>query len=84
MQAKSAPAANEALQDLLWSADVAELSHMLLEPGTLPLLLDLNDASQTFEMLHGHSIAELQHAPATVVPAKPKVSSSGALRVHFS
>ena len=81
MQAQSIPAANEALQDLLWNSDVTDLSHMLLEPRTLPLLLDLNDANQTFEVLHGHSIAELQHAPATVIPVKPKVCSSGPLCV---
>ena len=73
VQAKSAPAANEALQDLLWMPDVADFSRMLLEPGSLHLLLDLNDANQTFEMLHGHTINELRHAPATIVPAKPKV-----------
>ena len=62
---------------------MTDLSHMLLEPGSLPLLLDLNDANQTFEVLHGHSIAELQYASATVIPAKPKVSRSSSLANDF-
>ena len=75
VQAKSAPVANEALQHLLWMPDVTDLPSMLLEPGSLPLLLDLNDANQTFEVLHGHTTSELRHAPATIVPTKPKVRS---------
>ena len=46
----------------------------------MPLLLDLNDANQTFEVLRGHTVAELQHAPATVIPAKLKVRCSDTLR----
>ena len=75
MQAKSAPTANKALQDLLWVPGIRDLAKMLLDTGNLPLLLDMNDANQTFEVLHGQSISMLQHAPASVIPAKPKVRS---------
>lgn len=84
MQAKSAPATNRALRDLLWVPDFTDLPHMLLEPGNVHLLLDLNDANQTFEVLHGHTVSELRHAPATVIPAKPKVRCSDKLRMRPS
>ena len=77
VQAKSTRAPNQALQDLLWMSEVADVPQMLLEQGHLPLLLDLNDANLTFEMLHGHSTFELQQAPATIIPAKSKASRSG-------
>lgn len=54
-------------------SDLADLPRVLLGQGHTPLLLDLNDPNLTFEMLHGHSVAELQQAPATVIPAKAKV-----------
>ena len=76
VQAKSTPAPNQALQDPLWMSDVADAPQMLLEQGHLPLLLDLNDANLTFEMLHGHFTSELQQAPATIIPAKSKASTS--------
>jgi len=55
-------------------SEVTDVPQMLLEQGHLPLLLDLNDANLTFEMLHGHSTSELQQAPATIIPAKLKAS----------
>ena len=76
VQAKSARTPNAALRDFLWLCDVADLPQLLQKQGACPLLLDLNDSRMIFEMLHGHSVAQLQHAPATVLPAKPKAIAS--------
>ena len=76
VQARSALTPNAALKDLLWLSDVTDLPERLHKQGACPLLLDLNDSRIIFEMLHGHSVAQLQHAPATVLPAKPKARAS--------
>ena len=75
-QAKSSPTPNAALKGFLWLSDVAEIPELLRKQGACPLLLDLNDSRMIFEMLHGHSVAQLQHAPATVLPSKPKARAS--------
>jgi hypothetical protein len=65
---------NQALQEEHWlQEDDAWDAAAAPDQAPPPLLLDLNDAGMTFQMLRGHSAAELAHAPASILPAPPKV-----------
>lgn len=55
---------------------------MAMETGALPdqapqpLLLDLNDARMTFQIRRGRDVDDLANAPASILPAPPKVRLS--------
>lgn len=64
---------NQALQEEHWLREDSAWDASAAPYQAPPLLLDLNDAAMTFQMLRGHNAAELAHAPASILPAPPKV-----------
>ena len=63
--------------DWLLETDWGDIDGAGAQKGPAALLLDLNDAQLSFEVLRGTEVKDFANAAATILPALPKVMLSG-------